>query len=444
MSTGAQLRGISPNQLEFQNKIKMRHTVVSINQYNEKKQSIIENNSKMRSNYGQMKMKNPLFNQGTIKFEGELSSISQNQNVTKNFNYPNNSSSQIKKESSKNNNNDNDVLKKLNNNNSFVLENNEKSSRSLTPGSNNKNVLNTYKSLPKSNFPVAQSLFTKKEPKLMEKKAKSYYVPKSGREKLNKSNMGNSHRSLNNSKLDTSNSFLANDLNRTGGFKRSKSKNDKNTSFIINKKHHNRSFNIASNSNSNLSRTFDKKQTNNRSISPNNTSRLTNKSPSFNKIKTNEISKLQNQNNNPFDVTAMKNFKDIKHNNAINNVYSIGYASKLQNNKVIKNGNKFGSMNNNNNKKVITGNLMNMNTNDVSTTSTIRSKIDNPNSTTNRESSKPPINEKKSYVHQIPIKYGEKEDNSTTTISRINNMKKSDVDFRQITTSPLLRVNNSY
>jgi hypothetical protein len=154
------------------------------------------------------------------------------------------------------------------------------------------------------------------------------------------------------------------------------------------------------------------------------------------------------QSKNPFDQGILKNFQDFKNKNASLSLYP-SYIKKAQNAKmIIANGIKFGA-----NKKVITGNLLNMNTNDVSTNSSIRSKIDQ-NTNTNKEPAKIDVNnninhnnkekQQHEFLYQIPIKYENNKEKEETLPSRLNCLKEKDskkeVDFRMITTSPVIRV----
>lgn len=440
MLAGAQMRNVSPNKQGFTIKTNMRNTIVSFGSQNDKKQNVqtitnIKQISKL--NNTPSIMKNRLFNNGSLKIEGDLSPVAQNRNQQSNLSNFSQNTLKIKKDSKSNS--TNDLFNKLNSNSFRMDKNNEKSDRSFTPNKNVKKALalTTFKSVPKSNFPTAKNnIFSiqKKDSKMIKKV-------------LNINNSGFSHRSLNSSKL-SDNSFMGEQA-RTNGFsvnKVQKSRNNSSNSMNLKQKN-NRSFTMGSKNNLDLNRTYDKPRT------ANTPTKLNNKSPSFKKI--------LNGSKNPFDTSIMKNFSDFKNKNGNLNVYP-GYVSKIQNQKILKNGIKFGSMNN---KKVVTGNLLNMNTNDVSTTSSIRSK-DNINNIVmqNKESLKVEVNnnvlmqgnnqqqensnkEKNSFMYQIPVKYGEnsKENENMNQNSgiRTNNLKegkKSEVDFRQITTSPLLRV----
>lgn len=248
-----------------------------------------------------------------------------------------------------------------------------------------------------------------------------------------------------------------------------------------------------SKSNSDLSKTFELKKLS-LSKSPINNSRLTKKTQSVAKITTSNLSGITgssyNIKNYP-ENSNIKNFIDFKNiKNATPLIYS-SYVKKVQNTKMlINNGVKFGSSV----KKVITGNLMgNMNYSnnliDVSTNSSInKSKNEikeNPTSnntnnttTTNNNTilntnyspdnvnnnsvynniknntgnkSQMETDSRKEYLYQIPLKYENKGEgggsnknvNNYADNQRINNLqniKKDEVNFREITTSPLLRV----
>jgi hypothetical protein len=370
--------------------------------------------------------------------------------------------------------------------------NSSKGFSNFKPGGNN-NLSGKIKKLDLA----STGLLNNNTNKTMNKKTKSYYIPRTARDNLNLTNISK------NSKLnDTNNSFLNSDLlnlnkTRLSQSKTTMSRNSNNRSTTPNfktgvgkSKSNDRGNNLNlgdakfSKSNSDLIKTFSKKLPLSMSKSPaSTTSRISKKLQGITKINNsnNNLSNLSGisgvsnvsgitSNQNNFDVNLIKHFQDFKNNkNSTPHIYS-SYIKKIQNNKLIQNVStvKFGSQNM---KRVITGNLVNVNninninmnnnsnnnTNDVSTNSSVKSKIDqlrdtNNSNTNNTNNTNNSVNANKDRDrNNFPLKYQEKDikEKEKEDINNINNLNnriarenKGEIDFRQISTSPLmLKVN---
>jgi hypothetical protein len=309
------------------------------------------------------------------------------------------------------------------------------------------------------------------------KKNKSYNIPKTSRDNLNLTNLSNNNKNKLN---ETNNSFLnTTDLNKskmssgTTGFSKSLGRNATPNMRNSRIKSRDRSPNNDSKLRPNL-KSFSK--------SPNNNlSRLTKKIHVVNSMakissSTSPVNSSNSKVKNPFESGTIKQMQDIKNKNSSPQVVS--YAKKVNNAKIQNVCNtKFGTPNV---RKVVTGNLLNNNTNDVSTNSSIKSKIEmtnhSNNGTYNNINNNHNLNNKKENEREINhVNAGTRYDdlnnitNNTVNVVITNNSintnaynqttnnnilgtrsnlqkenkagdRENKPEFKDITTSPLLRV----
>lgn len=346
--------------------------------------------------------------------------------------------------------------------------------RSYTPNSSRGGYANiNFKSNPGAigSVPGGKKFDMLPNQKAMTKKTKSYYIPKSSRDFMNLSNVS----SLNKAKLnDTNNSYKLSDKSKTtsSGFGLNKVNSTPGRSATPDILRMSRSISRDKNLRGNDDKMAVMKKYS-LSRSPNNSgmSRLNKK------VESN--SSMSRTSKSPFDMNMMKQLKDFKNNKSSNPQILTAYAKKVSRTGTSANtvktpnvGGKLGLRPNM--KKVITGNLMsgtNLNNNtNLSTNSTFKSKIDNSNAATNsaitsnvtnngtnnsnvgnNNTNNIIFNNKKesnsnstNSVNNIGIiKSNNDEEKEGNSFTRMNLQKEKEhkiTDFREITTSPLLRV----